>query len=91
MNFFKEFFQQYKFVRSLSGTFLVLVLKKQEDALDFKDYKPIRWGGGLYNNLVKVLPYILKRVLGKGVQLKLILCLLDFLNLVGRRGFGGCR
>ena len=47
MGFFKDFFDQNKFMRNLNSTFLVLILKK-ENAVDIKDDRPISLVGGLY-------------------------------------------
>ena len=67
MGFFKEFYEQNKFVRSLNSTFLILIPKKG-DAEDIKDFRPISLLGGLYKILAKVLANRLKRVVGKVVS-----------------------
>ena len=53
MGFFNEFYEHYRFVRSLNSIFLVLIPKKG-DAMDIKDFKPISLVGGLYKILGKV-------------------------------------
>ena len=62
MGFFKEFYEN--FVRSLNYTFLVLV-PKNKNAVDIKDFRPISLVGGLYKNLAKVLANRLKKVVGQ--------------------------
>ena len=42
MGFFKDFFDQNKFVRNLNSTFLVLINKK-ENVVDIKDYLLAWW------------------------------------------------
>ena len=44
MGFFKEFFEPSCFVRSINATFVVLIPKKG-GAEDFKDFRPINFGG----------------------------------------------
>ena len=68
MDFFKEFFEKKKFVRSLNATFLVLIPKKG-NVEDIKDYRPISLLGGLYKILAKVLTNRLRRVIDKVVSL----------------------
>ena len=63
MGFFKEFHENNMFVRSLNSTFLVLV-PKNENVADIKDFRPISLVGGLYKNLAKVLANRLKKVVG---------------------------
>ena len=63
MDFFKEFFEKKKFVRSLNATFLVMIPKKG-NVEDIKDYRPISLLGGLYKILAKVLANRLRRVIG---------------------------
>lgn len=46
IRFFKEIFDQKKFVRSLNSTFLVLIPKK-ENLEDIKDFRPISLVGSL--------------------------------------------
>ncbi|KAL6347121.1 hypothetical protein AAG906_012702 [Vitis piasezkii] len=67
MGFFKEFFEQSSFVRSLNATFLVLISKKGS-AKDLKDFKTISLIRGLYKLFAKVLANRLKRVVGKVVS-----------------------
>ena len=67
MGFFKEFYEQNQFVRSLNSTFLVLIPKKG-DAEDIKDFRPISLLGGSFKILAKVLANRLKRVVGKVVS-----------------------
>ena len=67
MGFFKDFFEQNKFTRSLNSTFLVLIPKK-DNVVDFKDYRPISLVGGLYKILAKVLANRLRRVVGQVVS-----------------------
>ena len=58
MDFFKNFNQQGRFVKSLNSTFLVLIPKK-EGAEDLKDFRLISLLGSLYkllaNRLTKVM------------------------------------
>ena len=67
MDFFKEFFEQKKFVRSLNATFLVMIPKKG-NVEDIKDYKPISLLVGLYKILAKILANRLRRVIDKVVS-----------------------
>ena len=67
MDFFKEFFEQKKFVRSLNATFLAMIPEKG-NVEDIKDYKPISLLGGLYKILAKVLANRLRRVIDKVVS-----------------------
>ena len=67
MDFFKEFYEKKKFVRSLNATFLVLIPKKG-NADDIKDYRPISLLGGLYKILAKGLANWLRRVIDKVVS-----------------------
>ena len=64
MGFFKEFYEQKKFMRSLNATFLVMIPKKGI-VEDIKDYKPISLLGGLYKILAKVRGNRLRRVIDK--------------------------
>ena len=68
MGFFKDFFEQNKFVRSLNSTFLVLIPKK-ENVVDVKDYRPISLVIGLYKILAEVLANRLRRVVGQVVSM----------------------
>ena len=67
MDFFKEFYEKKKFVRSLNATFLVLI-PKNGNVEDIKDYKPISLLGGLYKILAKVPANRLRRVLDKVIS-----------------------
>ena len=67
MSFFKEFYEQKKFVRSLNATFLVMIPKKG-NVEDIKDYRPIGLLGGRYTILAKVLANRLRRVINKVVS-----------------------
>ena len=67
MDFFKEFFEKKKFVRSLNATFLVMFPKKG-NVEDIKDYRPISLLGGLYKILAKVLANRLRMVIDKVVS-----------------------
>ena len=67
MGFFKESHENNKFVKSLNSTFLVLV-PKNENAVDIKDFRPISLVGGLYKILAKVLANRLKKVVGQVVS-----------------------
>ena len=49
MGYFREFYEQNKFVRSLNSTFLVLI-PKNENAVDLKDFRPISLGGESIQN-----------------------------------------
>ena len=60
MKFFKGFFEQKKFLRSLNATFLVMIPKKG-NVEDIKDYRLISLLGGLYKILAKVLADRLRR------------------------------
>ena len=64
IDFFKDFHQQGRFVKSLNSTFLVLIPKK-EGSKDIKDFKPISLVGSLY----KLLPNRLKKVMSRLVNL----------------------
>ena len=55
------------FVRSLNSTFLVLV-PKNENAVDIKDFRLINLVRGLYKILAKVLANRLKKVVGQVVS-----------------------
>ena len=65
MGFFRDF---HEHVRSLNSTFLVLV-PKEGDVEDLRDYRPIGLVGWLYKLLAKVLANRLKQVVGKVVSL----------------------
>ena len=67
MEFFKEFYEKKKFVRSLNATFLVLIPKKG-NVEDIKDYMPISLLGSLYKILAKVLANRLRRALDKVIS-----------------------
>ena len=67
MNFFKDFYDDGRFVRSVNATFLVLI-PKRGDAEDLRDFKPINLVGGLYKWLDKVLANKLKLVLNKVIS-----------------------
>ena len=54
MGFFKDFFDQNKFMKNLNSTFLVLIPKK-ENVVDIKDYRPISLVGSLYKILARCL------------------------------------
>ena len=62
MGFFKEFYQNDQFVKSLNATFLVLV-PKCRTVEDLKDLRPISLVGSLYKILSKVLANRIKRVM----------------------------
>ena len=62
MGFFREFFQNDQFVKSLNATFLVLV-PKGRTVEDLKDLRPISLVGSLYKILSKVLANRIKRVM----------------------------
>ena len=63
MGFFKDFFQNEQFVKSLNATFLVLV-PKGSTVEDLKDVRPISLVGSLYKSLSKVLANRIKMVMG---------------------------
>ena len=67
MGFFREFYEHNKFVRSPNSTFLVLILRN-ENAMDLKDFRPISLVGSIYKILVKVLANRPKRVVGQVVS-----------------------
>ena len=62
MGFFKDFFQNDQFVKSLNATFLVLV-PKGSTVEDLKDLRPISLVGSLYKILLKVLANRIKSVM----------------------------
>ena len=67
MCFFKEFYENGKFVKSLNATFMVLIPKKAGvEALG--DFRPISLVGSLYKWLAKALANRLKKVVGKVVS-----------------------
>ena len=68
MDFFKDFHQHGRFVKSLNSTFLVLIPKK-EGVEDIKDFRPISMVGSLYKLLAKVLANRLKKVMSRLVNL----------------------
>ena len=68
MNFFRQFHEIGRFVRSLNATFLVLIPKKG-GAEDLKDFRPISLVEGLYKWLAKVLANKLKEVLAKVISM----------------------
>ena len=59
---FEEFYQHYKFEKSLNATFITLIPKKN-DASNIHDFRPISLVGSLYKILAKVLANRLKVVL----------------------------
>ena len=63
MGFFREFFENNQFVKSLNATSLVLV-PKGRTVEDLKDLRPISLVGSLYKILSKVLANIIKSVMG---------------------------
>ncbi|RVW17454.1 Transposon TX1 uncharacterized 149 kDa protein [Vitis vinifera] len=67
MSFFREFYENDKFVKSLNATFMVLIPKKY-GAEDLGDFRPISLVGSLYKWLAKVLANRLKKVVGKVVS-----------------------
>ena len=62
IGFFKDFFQNDQFVKSLNATFLVLV-PKGSTVEDLKDLRPIGLVGSLYKILSKVLANRIKSVM----------------------------
>ena len=64
MCFFKEFYENGKFVKSLNATFMVLIPKKA-GAEALGDFRPISLVGSLYKWLAKVLANRLKKVVSK--------------------------
>ena len=67
MGYFREFYEQNKFVRTLNSTLLVLI-PKNENAVDLKDFRPISLVRDLYKTLAKVLANRLKMVMGQAVS-----------------------
>ena len=59
---FEEFYQHYKFEKSLNATFIVLIPKKN-NASNIRDFKSISLVGSMYKILAKVLANRLKVVL----------------------------
>ena len=66
MEFFKDFHDRGRFVKSINASFLVLIPKKG-GAEDLKDFRPISLVGSFYK-LVKTLANRLKKVMGKIVS-----------------------
>ena len=64
MEFFKDFFEHDRFVRSINATFVVLIPKKG-GAEDIKNFRSISLVGSLYQWLAKVLSNRLWKVLPK--------------------------
>ena len=67
MGFFREFFLNDQFVKSLNATFLVLV-PKGRTVEDLKDLRPISLVGSLYKILSKVLDNRIKRVMSLAIS-----------------------
>ncbi|WJZ92237.1 hypothetical protein VitviT2T_011246 [Vitis vinifera] len=67
LNFFNEFHEHDRFVRSLNTTFLVLIPKKKE-AVNLKDFRLISLVGSIYNWMTKVLANRLKKVMGRVIS-----------------------
>ena len=67
MCFFKEFYENDKFVKSLNATFVVLIPKKA-GAKALGDFRPISLVESLYKWLAKALANRLKKVVGKVVS-----------------------
>lgn len=67
IGFFKEFYGQKKFVRSLNATFLMLIPKKG-NVEDIKYYRSISLLGCLYKVLTEVLANRLRHGIGKVVS-----------------------
>ena len=67
MGFFREFFLNDQFVKSLNATFLVLV-PKGRTVEDLKDLRPISLVGSLYKILSKVLANRIRRVLSLAIS-----------------------
>ena len=59
---FDEFFQHYKFEKSLNATFTALIPKKN-DAFNIRDFRPISLVGSVYKILSKVLANRLRVIL----------------------------
>jgi hypothetical protein len=62
MNFFEEFHTHCKFEKSLNATFITLIPKKR-DALNIRDFCPVRLVGSMYKLLSKVLANRIRLVL----------------------------
>ena len=67
MGFFREFFLNDQFVKSLNATFLVLV-PKGRTVEDLKDLRPISLVGSLYKILSKVLANRIRRVMSLAIS-----------------------
>ena len=67
ISFFRKFYENDKFVRSLNATFMVSIPKKA-GAEDLEDFRRISLVGSLYKWLAKVLANRLKKVVGKVVS-----------------------
>ena len=67
MGFFRDFFLNDQFVKSLNATFLVLV-PKGRTVEDLKDLRPISLVGSLYKILSKVLANRIKRVMSLAIS-----------------------
>ena len=64
MAFFDHFHRSSEFERSLNASFLSLIPKKN-NAINIKDFRPIRLVGNVYKLLSKVLANRLRQVLDK--------------------------
>jgi hypothetical protein len=63
MNFFHNFHEHERFVKSLNATFIALISKKLGQ-LELRDFRPINLVGTVYNILAKVLVNRLKPIVG---------------------------
>ena len=67
LGFFKEFYEQGTFERSLNVTFIALILDK-EGSKDLKDFRLVNLMGYLYKISAKVLANRIRKFVGKVVS-----------------------
>jgi len=67
MGVFQDFHAHSKFLKSISATFIALVLKKP-GAMDLKDFRAINLVSGVYKIIVEVLANRFRRVVEKVIS-----------------------
>ena len=67
-NFFNEFHEHSRFIQNLNATLLVLI-PKQKEIDNLKDFRPISLVEGLYKLLAKMLVNRLKKMMNKVVSI----------------------
>jgi len=67
MGVFQDFHAHSKFLKSISATFIALVLKKP-GAMDLKDFRAINLVSGVYKIIVEVLANRFRRVVEKFIS-----------------------